>query len=146
MRQSIIKEKSYSFALKIIDLYRTLCKSNEYVLSNQLLRSATSIGANVEEALAGQSRADFLSKMSIASKEARESNYWLRLLRDSKTIEKNEADALLADAESIVNILTAIVKSTNQNNSKPKTQNPKPKIALSMILSINPDMHQYNLI
>lgn len=121
MQKSIIKEKSYSFALRVIELYRILLKQNEYVLSKQLLRSATSIGANVEEALAGQSRADFLSKMSIASKEARESNYWLRLLRDSNAIEKNVADALLADAESIVNILTAIVKSTSQNNSKSKT-------------------------
>ncbi len=82
MKESVIKEKSYSFALQIIELYKELMKQNEYVLSRQLLKSGTSIGANVEEALAGQSRADFLSKMSIASKEARETKYWLRLLRD----------------------------------------------------------------
>jgi len=123
MQKSIIKEKSYSFALRVIELYRILLKQNEYVLSKQLLRSATSVGANVEEALAGQSRADFLSKMSIASKEARESNYWLRLLRDSQTISQSEVDPLLKESEVIVNMLTSIVKTTgaNKNNSKPIT-------------------------
>ena len=125
MKDNLIQQKSYAFALEIIDLYRKLGKTNEYVLSKQLLRSGTSIGANVEEAQAGQSRADFISKMSIASKEARETCYWLRLLRDSNTIANSEATSLLSEAESLVNILTAIVKSTNQNNSKSKTQNPK---------------------
>lgn len=125
MKDNIIQQKSYDFALKIIELYRSLVKGNEYVLSKQLLRSGTSIGANVEEAQAGQSRSDFVSKLSIASKEARETCYWLRLLRDSNTIAKNEADALLSEAESIVNILTSIVKSTIQNNSKSKIQNAK---------------------
>jgi four helix bundle protein len=110
MQRSLIKEKSYSFALNVIDLYRALLKQNEYVLSKKLLRSGTSIGANVEETLAGQSRADFISKMSIASKEARESNYWLRLLRDSKTIGTIEVETLLNESESIINMLTAIVK------------------------------------
>ena len=112
MKDNIIQKKSYDFALQIIILYRTLCKRNEYVLSKQLLRSGTSIGANVEEAQAGQSRADFISKMSIASKEARETCYWLRLLRDSNTLSNIEADSLLSEAESIVNILTAIIKTT----------------------------------
>lgn len=125
MKDNLIQQKSYDFALQIIALYRKLCKANEYVLSKQLLRSGTSIGANVEEAQAGQSRADFVSKLSIASKEARETCYWLRLLRDSNTIAKCEADSLLTEAESIVNILTAIVKSTNQNSSKSKIQNSK---------------------
>jgi len=125
MKDNLIQQKSYSFALQIIALYRKLCKANEYVLSKQLLRSGTSIGANVEEAQAAQSRADFISKMSIASKEARETCYWLRLLRDSNTIIKSDADSLLIESESIVNILTAIVKSTNQNNSKSKIKNPK---------------------
>lgn len=123
MKQSLIKEKSYSFALKIIQLYKSLLKQNEFVLSKQLLRAGTSIGANVEEALAGQSRADFLSKMSIASKEAWETHYWLRLIRDSKTISKTEVDPLLAESESIANILTSIVKTTGINNSKLKIQN-----------------------
>lgn len=87
--QSLIKTKSYNFALEVITLYKQLIEQNEYVISKQLLKSGTSIGANVEEALAGQSRPDFLSKMSIASKEARETNYWLRLLRDSKLLTEN---------------------------------------------------------
>lgn len=90
MKDNLIQKKSYDFALQIIALYRKLCKANEFVLSKQLLRSGTSIGANVEEAQAGQSRADFISKMSIASKEARETNYWLRLLRDSRTVMKKK--------------------------------------------------------
>lgn len=104
-----------------------LCKSKEYVPSKQLLRSGTSIGANVEEAQAGQSRADFISKMSIASKAARETNYWLRLLRDSGVIDKIEIEALLAESESIINILTSIVKTATVNavNSKSKTHHSK---------------------
>jgi len=117
MAKSLIKDKSYCFALEIIGLYKTLLKQNEYVLSKQLLKSGTSIGANVEEALAGQSRADFLSKMSIASKEARETNYWLRLLKDSGIISKTEIEPLLAESESIANIITSIVKTT-QNSKK----------------------------
>ena len=129
MKQSLIKEKSYSFALQIIRLYKSLLKQNEFILSKQLLRSGTSIGANIEEALAGQSRADFLAKMSIASKEARETNYWLRLIRDSETISKNEVEPLLTESESIAKILTSIVKTTAINNSELKIQNSKsPKI------------------
>ena len=123
MKQSLIKEKSYSFVLQVIGLYKELLIQNEFVLSKQLLRSGTSIGANVEEALAGQSRADFLSKMSIASKEARETNYWLRLIRDSKIISKSKVEPLLTEFESIANILTSIVKTTGINNSKLKPQN-----------------------
>ena len=114
LRDNLVREKSYAFALQIISLYRTLCKNSEFVLSKQLLRSGTSIGANVEEALAGQSKADFISKMSIASKEARESNYWLRLLRDSGICEENEIEPLLAESTAIINILTAIVKSAKE--------------------------------
>ena len=114
MKDNIIQKKSYEFALQIIALYRKLCKANEFVLSKQLLRSGTSIGANVEEAQAGQSRADFISKMPIASKEARETNYWLRLLRDSGIVDKMEIDPLLNDSSAIINILTSIVKTSAQ--------------------------------
>jgi four helix bundle protein len=117
MKDNIIQKKSYEFALRIIALYRRLCKGNEFVLSKQLLRSGTSIGANIEEAQAGQSRADFISKMSIASKEARETNYWLRLLKDSGTIDKIEIDPLLIESESIINILTSIIKTSNGKKS-----------------------------
>lgn len=123
MKVNLIQQKSYDFAILIIALYRKLCKSNEYVLSKQLLRSGTSIGANVEEAQAGQSRADFVAKMSRASKEARETNYWLRLLRDSNILESSDIEPLLAEVASIINILTSIVKSTSTNNPKSKIQN-----------------------
>ncbi|MEW6107759.1 MAG: four helix bundle protein [Nitrospirota bacterium] len=125
MKKSLIKEKSYEFALKIIEIYKLLVSQNEYVLSKQLLKSGTSIGANVEEALAGQSRADFLSKMSIASKEARETKYWLNLLGDSSFLNKKLLAPLVADADSLIKILTSIVKTTAANNSKPKTKNSK---------------------
>ena len=122
-KESIIKKRTYEFALKIIDLYRILISVNEYVLSRQLLKAGTSIGANVEEALAGQSRADFLSKMSIASKESRETNYWLRLIIDSKILEEHHVKPLIAESSEIISILTSIVKTTSLNNSKLKTKN-----------------------
>ena len=86
MAKSIIQTKSFMFALQIIALYKVLQGQREFVISRQLLRSGTSIGANVEEASAAQSRADFLSKMSIASKEARETRYWLLLLEESLSL------------------------------------------------------------
>ena len=76
--QNVIKEKTYQFAFRIVGLYKNMKVSNEYILSKQIVRSGTSVGANVGEATAAQSRKDFISKMSIASKEARETNYWLR--------------------------------------------------------------------
>ena len=78
-----IDERTFDFALKVVDLYKYLTENKEYVLSKQMLRSGTSIGANIQEAQAAQSKADFVSKMSIASKEARETKYWLRLLSKS---------------------------------------------------------------
>ena len=106
-----VQDKSYAFALTIIRLYKRLQDGHEFVLSKQLLRSGTSIGANVEEGLAGQSRRDFLAKMAIASKEARETHYWLRLLRDSNLVEVN-VNAEIAQVEELIRILTAIVKTT----------------------------------
>src|SRR6266540_4031834 len=106
MVKSTIKEKSYAFALQVIELYKELVSRNEYVLSKQLLKSGTSIGANVEEASAGQSLADFLSKMSIASKEARETHYWLRLIRDSEILDSRTLKGILAEAEEISKMLT----------------------------------------
>ena len=125
MKDNVIQKKSYEFSLQIIILYRKLCNANEFVLSKQVLRSGTSIGANIEEALAGQSKADFVSKMSIASKEARETNYWLRLLRDSGIVDKAEIGPLLAESESIINILTSIIKTSHLNaqNLKQDKQN-----------------------
>lgn len=114
--QNIIVEKSFNFSLSVIEFYKRLIEVHEYVLSKQVLRSATSIGANVEEAIAGQSRRDFISKMSIASKEARETKYWIRLLEKSQFI-KYDYGLLLKEIEQIINILTAIVK-TSQGESK----------------------------
>ena len=90
-------------------------KQSEYILSKQIVRSGTSIGANVEEASAAQSRKDFISKMSIASKEARETNYWLRLLRDSKLCKNVDTRDLIERSEEIIRILTAIIKTTQKS-------------------------------
>lgn len=112
--QNIILEKSFEFALKIIELYKILQTNKEFVLSKQLLRSGTSIGANVEEATAAASRKDFINKMTIASKESRESKYWLRLLDKSKIVDLDYRN-YLSDIDEIIKILTAIVK-TSQNS------------------------------
>ncbi|MBN1967675.1 MAG: four helix bundle protein [Anaerolineae bacterium] len=128
MSKSIIQQKSFKFALEIIALYKTLQNQKEYVLSKQLLRSGTSIGANVEEASAGQSRRDFLAKMVIASKEARETRYWLRLPQESGLAAVDVSDAL-KHVDELVRILTAIVKTTastpdnTSSNSRLNTQN-----------------------
>ena len=111
-----IDERTFDFALKIVALYKSLLGTKEFVLSKQVLRSGTSIGANVQEAQAAQSRADFISKMAIASKEARETDYWLRLLDASGYMENyDDKECLLAEISSIINIITKIVKTTTQN-------------------------------
>ena len=114
MTESIIQKKSFEFALEIIQLYRKLQEEREYVISQQLLRSRTSIGANIEEASAGQSRKDFLAKMSIASKEARETQYWLRLLQASQIVNVDVSQQLNHVFE-LIRILTYIVKTTGEN-------------------------------
>ena len=116
-KKNLIKDKTYEFALDIIRLYVELRKQKEFVLSKQLLRSGTSIGANVEEATAAQSLKDFISKMSIASKEARESNYWLRLFRDSELCVGIDFSNLIEESDEIIRILSAIVK-TSQGKLK----------------------------
>ncbi|HEX8846453.1 MAG TPA: four helix bundle protein [Pyrinomonadaceae bacterium] len=113
MAENIIQKKSFDFALLMIKLYRELQDRHEYVISKQLLRSGTSIGANVEEACAGQSKKDFLSKMSIASKEARETKYWLQLLNQSKLVDIDITNEL-QQADEIIRILTSIVKTTSE--------------------------------
>ena len=109
---SKILDLSFDFSIKIIGLYKELIKRNEYVLSKQLLRCATSIGANVEEAIGGASRKDFINKMQIAYKEARETKYWLRLLNEGELIDKKLAESFLKDCEEILKILTAILNSS----------------------------------
>lgn len=105
MEENVIKKKSCEFALRIVRLYKFLLDKNEFILSKQLVCAGTSIGANVEEALAGQSRKDFLAKMSIASKEARECNYWLRLIRDGKFIEDDKLKDLIDESDELIKIL-----------------------------------------
>lgn len=112
----VIEEKSFRFALGIIKLTQKLRAQREYVFADQLLRSATSIGANVAEAGAGQSKKDFIAKMAVASKEARETRYWLRLLKEGKVINETLVNHL-KEIEEIIKILTKIVK-TSQLNSK----------------------------
>ena len=124
MARSIIHEKSFHFALEVIEIYRKLQAEHEYILSRQLLRSGTSIGANVEEAIAGQSRRDFLSKMAVASKEARETRYWLMLLQKS-SLTKAELGPTLERIDQLIRILSSIVKTTAET---PATQNSKLKI------------------
>jgi len=117
MAKSIVKQKSYDFALRIIKLCTQLRKSKHFEISSQLLRSGTSIGANVEEALAGQSRKDFFAKMCIASKEARETNYWLRLIKDAAIFDKQQSQELIEASEELIKILTSIVKTGSDNSS-----------------------------
>ena len=111
---NLIQKKTFEFALSIIKFY-TECKSqNEFILSKQILRCGTSIGANVEEAIAAQSKKDFISKLSIANKEARETRYWLKLYYSSNLV-NIEMKPYLDEIESIINILTRIIKTSSEN-------------------------------
>ncbi len=110
-KENVMLDKSFDFALSMIKLYKEMVAQNEYILSKQILRSGTSIGANREEATAVISKKDFIAKMSISSKEARETRYWLRLIEKSDLVEidvKNQ----LNDVDHIINILPAIVKNS----------------------------------
>ena len=112
-----MRRKAFDFALAMVRLYQEHRRKGEFVLSKQLLRSGTSVGANIEEAIAAQSRRDFMSKMSVASKEARESRYWLRLFEMSKLTGLDYAE-YLRGVEELILILTSIVKTTRED-SKP---------------------------
>lgn len=111
MKESIIQQKSYNFALRIIKLYKYLTEEKkEFVLAKQILRCGTSIGANIEEAIGAQSDKDFLSKMSIAYKETRETHYWIRLLKDSNYLDSKHTQSILGDCEEILRIIGSITK------------------------------------
>jgi len=108
---NVVQVKSYAFAIRIVKAYKYLISEHkEYVLSKQLLKSGTSIGANVEEAIGGQSKKDFFAKLAIAYKEARETHYWLRLLRDTDFLTSEQSASLLADAEELLKIIGSIQK------------------------------------
>jgi four helix bundle protein len=111
MNDSVLREKSYKFALRIIKLYKFMtAEYKEFVLSKQILRAGTSIGANIEESVHAQSKTDFIHKLSIAQKEASETNYWLRLLRDSEYMSDKQAESLLNDCEEMQKLLAASIK------------------------------------
>jgi len=113
-RENIIVAKSYSFALEIIQLYKILVEKKEFVLSKQLLRSGTSIGASIHEAVASESKKDFIHKLGIAVKEARETSYWLNLLNDGLFIPIVEFDRLDILCNELIRILNSIILTTKQ--------------------------------
>ncbi|MBQ2838356.1 MAG: four helix bundle protein [Muribaculaceae bacterium] len=113
MKENIIETKSFAFAIRIINLYKFLCETkHEHILSKQILRCGTSIGANVKEAERGQSRADFGAKMSIALKEANETEYWLQLLFATNYISQEQAQSIISDCEELIKLLVSITKTT----------------------------------
>ncbi len=115
---NVIQEKSFAFAIRIVNAYKFLItEKKEFVLSKQMLRSGTSIGANVEEAIGGQSKKDFISKISIAYKESRETLYWIKLLNETDYLSKEMADSLLIDAEEICKIIGKIQLTMKNSNS-----------------------------
>lgn len=119
LKNNPLATKSYDFALKIVLLYKELVSLNkEYVLSKQLLRSGTSIGANIAEANGAISKADFSAKISISYKESLETKYWLSLLKDSEYLNNDKADSLIKDADELSKIMFSILKSTRIHKNK----------------------------
>lgn len=115
-KDNIVQKKSYNFALRIIQLNQLIIEENkEYVLARQILKSGTSIGANVEEAIGAQSRNDFKAKLSISYKEARETQYWIRLLRDSDIINKQLSKSLLKDCNELLKIIGSIIRTVKKS-------------------------------
>jgi four helix bundle protein len=111
MKENIVQTKSYAFAIKIVNICKVLHdEKKEFILSKQLLRSGTSVGANIEEAIGGQSRKDFYAKLTISYKEARETKYWIRLLTDTHYLTKAQSEPLLKDIEELLRIIGSIQK------------------------------------
>ncbi len=116
MKESVLRDKSYDFALRIVKVYKYIvAEKKEYVLSKQILRAGTSIGANVEEGNQAQSKSDFVHKLSIAKKEAFETDYWLRILRDSDYLTEKQAESLLTDCQELQKLLTSSIKTAKKN-------------------------------
>jgi len=119
MKDSIVAVKSVSFAIRIINAYKYLCSEHkEYIMSKQLLRSGTAIGALVREAEHAESKADFLHKISIGLKEANETDYWLLILKETDYLNENEYQSLKKDMEEIIRMLVSTVKTTKRNLGK----------------------------
>jgi len=114
-----VKDKSFKFALRIVKLYKYLINNKkEYVLSKQILRSGTAIGALVEEAIQAESKADFIHKLSISNKETNETNYWLRLLKETEFIEEKHFISINTDLTELLKLLTSIIKTSKMNINK----------------------------
>ena len=113
-KDNIIVQKSYAFALQIIQLYKSLIDKKEFVLSKQVLRSGTSIGANIHEAVGSESKKDFIHKLRIAVKEARETSYWLNLLKDSNYLPNDEFVRLNNLCDELIRILNSIILTTKE--------------------------------
>ena len=119
----MLLDKSFKFAIRVVKLYKYLCNDKkEFILSKQLLRCGTSIGANINEAQDAQSKNDFISKLSISLKEAREAKYWIELLQETDYLTRKEADSLLSDLIEVIKLLVSIIKSTKENQSNGKLQ------------------------
>ena len=117
MKENVLLEKSFDFAVRVVKAYKFLVdEKKEFVLAKQFLRSGTSIGANAEEAVGGQSKADFIAKISIAYKEARETNYWIRLLKATDYFDEKQSKSLLADLDELLKIIGKI-QITSKTNS-----------------------------
>ena len=122
-KENIIQEKTLAFAIRIVKLTQFLCKEkNEFVLSKQILRAGTSIGASVREAEYAQSKKDFINKISIALKEAAETNYWLLILKETNYISVNQYENIHKDAEEIIKLLTSIIISSKKNLNDEKAR------------------------
>ncbi|MDX5422771.1 MAG: four helix bundle protein [Hymenobacteraceae bacterium] len=118
MKENVVAEKSYAFALRMVKLYKHLSlEKKEFILSKQVLRSGTSVGANIEEAIAASSKADFINKLNIAAKETRETIYWLRLLKDSDFITKSSFGSVHQDAVELKKILSSILLTTKSTHN-----------------------------
>lgn len=116
MKESLVYDKSFKFAIRIVNMYKHLSKEqNEYTLSKQVLRSGTSIGANVKEAIQASSKRGFLMKMNIALKEASETDYWLELLKATDYIDAIASESIINDCKELNKILSSIVKTTKEN-------------------------------
>ena len=121
---NVVVQKSYAFSLRCVRLYKYLCsRDGNYIIGKQLLRSGTSLGANVREALRAQTRPDFITKLNVALKEASETEYWIELLRDSDYISSSQAESMLADCVELLKILTSIVKKSKENSDTVRIKN-----------------------
>ena len=127
--QSIVQDKSFRFAVQIVEYIRRQQKDHvNLVLTRQLLRSGTSIGANVEEALGGHSSKDFVAKLAIAAKEARETGYWLRLIRETQLHNQQELAGLLEECDGLLRMLSSIILTTRRKLASGADSEPKPRI------------------